>query len=344
MGGSRGRRRAGVSVAGVLTGALALALTGCGVVTTTKEDRAYAEKLAETHYPGLLRVIEAHTLIPEASGSEVVFAMTDNPDAVVRIRVDAEAGTCNTHGCREVLDKAVERGRQEGAAVRALVDTFRRCGHEVLAVDPQTGAPWIAASLTNSTVSTLIADLGGCARQWKEAAPRSDGDAVKGASVNVVSPSVAAKRRKAPKSQPTAMRLSGSSLRASLGSHAYYSVGYGAKDGRVDPSSGSARIVRPFKERQEFAAAVHSAVADRLRADHPRVQVSDFEWVWRLEPGTVDRVTGYVLYCEEPDGEKSCLGDLAVLVTTDLEGNPVGELRHVGKVREGRGPLRLPPM
>ncbi|MFF5336520.1 SCO7460 family lipoprotein [Streptomyces sp. NPDC013181] len=345
MSGSRGRRRTGAAaVTGMLTGALALALTGCGLVTTTKEDRAYAEKLAATHHPGVLRVIEAHTLLPKSSGSEVVFAVTDDPDAVVRMRVDAEAGTCNTHDCREVMDQAIEKGRQEADALRAVVGSFRACGHEVLAVDPQTGAPWIAASLTNSTVSARIGELGGCARKWKEAAGGKDGGAVRGASVNVVSPAVAAKRHQGAKTQPTAMRLSGSSLLASLGSHAYYSVGFGAVDGRVDPSSGNARIVRPFKERQKFAAAVHGAVGDLLRAEHPRVRVSDYEWVWRLEPGTVDRVTGYVLYCEEPDGEKSCLGDRAVLVTTDLAGKPVGGLRHVGKVREGRGPLRLPPM
>ncbi|GAA2984895.1 lipoprotein [Streptomyces drozdowiczii] len=339
MGGSSRRRAAGASVAGVLACAVALTLTltGCGVVTT-KEDRRYAEKLADRYHPGVLRVIEAHTLVPHASGSEITFAVTDDPDAVVRMRVDAEAGTCNSHDCQGVMDEAVERGRREAAALRVLIDTFRRCGHEVIAVDPQTGAPWIVASPTDATVSALLKDIGACARQWK------DGTEVKGASVNLVSPSVAEKRPAGKKSQPTAMRLSATSLLAALSGHAYYSAGYQATDGRVDPSSGSARIVRPFDERQKFAAAVHSAVEARLRADHPRVRVSDYEWVWRLEPGTVHRLTGYVLYCEEPDGDKTCLGDRAVLVTTDLDGTPRGELRHVGKVREGRGPLRLPPM
>ncbi|MGW2659291.1 hypothetical protein ACWC1D_37500, partial [Streptomyces sp. NPDC001478] len=54
------------------------------------------------------------------------------------------------------------------------------------------------------------------------------------------------------------------------------------------------------------------------------------------------RLTGYVLYCEEPDGDLTCLGDMAVEVTTDVRGTPVGEPRPVGSVREGRGPLRLP--
>ncbi|MGW2474064.1 hypothetical protein [Streptomyces sp. NPDC001665] len=166
------------------------------------------------------------------------------------MRVDAYAGTCDTRDCRGVMDEAVGRGRRDAAALRVPLGAFRRCGHEVIAVDPQTGAPWIAVSPTNATVTGL----------------------------------------------------------------------------------------------QKFAAAVHRAVKDRLRAAHPRVQVSDYEWIWRLEPGTVDRLTGYVLYCEEPDGDKECLGDRAVLATTDHHGGLLGELREIGEVREGPGPLELPPM
>ncbi|MFE7624100.1 SCO7460 family lipoprotein [Streptomyces sp. NPDC057509] len=344
MGRSSRTRKVGAGVAGALACALALALTGCGVVST-KEDRKFAAKLADTYYPGVLKVIEAHKLFPQAGGSEITFAMTDDPDAVVRMRVDADAGTCNTHTCRGVMDDAVERGRREAAALRVLVDTFRRCGHEVIAIEPQTGAPWIVASPANATVTALLKDIGSCVRQWKEeAGSGKEGTEVKGAAVNLASPSVAEGRPRGKKSQPTAMRLGSTSLLAALTSHNYYSVGYAATDGRIDPASGSARIVRPFEAREKFAAAVHEAVGNRLRATYPRVQVSDYDWVWRLEPGTVDRVTGYVLYCEEPDGDKSCLGDQAVLVTTDLHGEPLGELRHVGKVREGRGPLRLPPM
>ncbi|THA68725.1 hypothetical protein E6P78_13430 [Streptomyces sp. A0958] len=331
-------------MAGALACALALALTGCGVVST-KEDRRFAEKLADTYHPDVLKVIEAHKLIPNAGGSEITFAMTDDPDAVVRMRVDADAGTCNTHECRGVMDDAVRRGRREAAALRVLVDTFRRCGHEVIGVEPSTGAPWIVASPTNATVTALLKDIGSCVRQWKEeAGSGKEGTEVKGASVSLASPSVAEGRPAGRKSQPTAMRLSAAPLLAALSSHDYYEVGYAATDGRIDAGSGRARIVRPFEAREEFAGAVHSAVRSRLRATYPRVQISDYDWVWRLEPGTVDRVTGYVLYCEEPDGDKSCLGDQAVLVTTDLHGKPLGGLRHVGKVREGRGPLRLPPM
>ncbi|MFF7339911.1 hypothetical protein ACFZAT_21575 [Streptomyces sp. NPDC008163] len=188
MGGSPRRRRTAAETAGALAFGLAAALAGCGWVTTTEEDRAYAEKPAAKHHPSVLRVIDAHTLLPRSGGSEITFAMTDDPDAVVRMRVDADAGTCDTHDCRGVMDEAVERGRRDAAALRGLLGAFRRCGHEVVAVDPQTGAPWIAASPTNATVTGLLKDIGACARQ------RKDGTEVKGASVSLVSPAVAGKR------------------------------------------------------------------------------------------------------------------------------------------------------
>lgn len=342
MGGSSGTRGFGAGAAGALVCSVALMLGGCAAVST-KEDRRFAEELAETYHPGDLRVIGADKLFPKAGGSEITFSVTDDPDAVVRMRVDAEAGTCNTHSCRGVLDDAVERGRQEAARLRVLVDTFKDCGHEVIAVEPSSGAPWIVASLTDESVTRVLKDIGSCVRRWREADSGKDRSAVRGASVNLASPSVAQERPAGKASQPTAMRLSATPLLAALQSHPYYIAGYTATDGRIDPA-GRARIVRPSESRREFARTVHRAVEARLRTSYPRVQVSDYDWVWRLEPGTVERLTGYVLYCEEPDGEKTCLGDQAVVVTTDVHGAPVGELRPVGRVREGRGPLRLPPL
>ncbi|WNI20616.1 SCO7460 family lipoprotein [Streptomyces sp. ITFR-16] len=343
MGGSTRARRWRAVATGALVGSVALVLGGCGVVTT-KEDRRFAVKLADEHYPGVLRVIGAHTLFPQASGSEITFAVTDDPDAVVRIRVDAKAGTCNTHACGGVLDEAVERGRRDADLLRVLVGTFERCGHEVIGVEPSTGAPWIVAEPTDATVAPVLKDIGACVRQWVEAREAKDPSAKKeGASVNLVSRAVAEKRPTGKASQPTAMRLSATPLLAALHAHPYFAASYAVVDGRID-TTGSARIVRPFTEQQKFARTVQSGVKERLRTTHPRVQISDFDWVWQLEPGTVDRFTGYVLYCEEPDGEKTCLGDRAVVVTTDGDGRPIGELRPVGKVREGRGPLRLPPL
>ncbi|MGW1227236.1 SCO7460 family lipoprotein [Streptomyces sp. NPDC002530] len=341
MGGVRGRHGTRAGMAGALLCSVALLLSGCGVLDT-KDDRRYAEKLADEHYPGMLRVIGARTLFPQSEGSEISFAVADDPDAVVRFRIDAGKGTCNSHPCLGVLDEAVTRGRAEARRLRLMIRSFAACGYEVIAYEPASGAPWIVGSLTNDTVKATLADIGACVRTWRQAEARTDAAAgARGAAVNLASPSVAEGRPVGKASEPTAVRLTDTRLRASLQSRPYYAVGYAAADGTLD-TSGSARIVRPFDVQEKFAANVRRSVRERLRAAHPRVQMSTYQGVWRLEPGTVDRLTGYVLYCEEPDGDLTCLGDMAVEVTTDVRGTPVGEPRPVGSVREGRGPLRLP--
>ncbi|MFJ3600901.1 MULTISPECIES: hypothetical protein [unclassified Streptomyces] len=81
-----------------------------------------------------------------------------------------------------------------------------------------------------------------------------------------------------------------------------------------------------------------------MRTTYPRVVVSDYQWIRRLEPGRVDRRTGCVLFCREPGVRGRCVNaDDAALVTTDERGSPVGKIRLVHDVREGTGALRLPP-
>ncbi|NEE45197.1 hypothetical protein G3M55_11340, partial [Streptomyces sp. SID8455] len=104
------------------------------------------------------------------------------------------------------------------------------------------------------------------------------------------------------------------------------------------------RAVRPFKESQAFGKTVQDAVREELRATYPNVVMSTYQWVWRLEPGRIDRQTGYLLFCPEPGERGRCdNSDDAVLVTADEHGNPVGKIRIVHDVREGTGALRLPP-
>ncbi|MGW2659143.1 SCO7460 family lipoprotein, partial [Streptomyces sp. NPDC001478] len=163
MGGVRGRHGTRAGMAGALLCSVALLLSGCGVLDT-KDDRRYAEKLADEHYPGMLRVIGARTLFPQSEGSEISFAVADDPDAVVRLRVDAGKGTCNSHPCLGVLDEAVTRGRAEARRLRLMIRTFAACGYEVIAYEPASGAPWIVGSLTNDTVKATLADIGACVR------------------------------------------------------------------------------------------------------------------------------------------------------------------------------------
>ncbi|MFH9264788.1 SCO7460 family lipoprotein [Streptomyces sp. NPDC017546] len=345
MTGSR-RRRWRAALTGALTGSLVMLLGACGVVDTD-DDRRAAEELAEKHFPGQLTAIGARTLFPGSGGSEVTFAVTDDRDAVVRLRIDtdrADEGTCDRKDCAGALAEAMKRGRQQAEDLRVLKGAFDACGYEVVALGPTGTPPYVVAELTNATVAKVLGEIGECVQRWVTASEADSALAkAQGAYVNVISPSVADRRDQGEESWPTVMRLTRSGLRASLTEQAYFSASYEIEAGRVD-TTGSARAVRPLRERQKFADTVQAAVQEQLRATYPRVVMSTYQWIWRLEPGRVDRQTGYVLFCPEPDARGQCVNsDDAALVTTDEHGRPVGEIRLVHDVREGTGMLRLPP-
>ncbi|MET7871204.1 SCO7460 family lipoprotein [Streptomyces cyaneofuscatus] len=342
MAGSR-RRQWRAAATCVLAGSLVALLGACGVVTT-KEDRRAAVELADKHFPGQIKAIGARTLFPGTGGSEVTFAVADDRDAVVRLRINADKGTCDSKECAGVLAETVARGRAEAAAYRTLRDAFDACGYEVIALGPTGTPPYVVAELTNATVRRVLADIGGCVQRWVTASGADTPLAkAKASYVNVVSPAVAGKRDRGKDSWPTLLRLTRSDLVASLTKHTYHSASYDIVDGRVD-TTGSARVVRPFKESQAFGKTVQDAVREELRATYPNVVMSTYQWVWRLEPGRIDRQTGYLLFCPEPGERGRCVNsDDAVLVTADERGNPVGKIRIVHDVREGTGVLRLPP-
>ncbi|MET8725838.1 hypothetical protein ABZV81_01445 [Streptomyces parvus] len=345
MAGSR-RRRWRAALTGALAGSLVVALGACGVVDT-KDDRRAAEELAETHFPGQLKAVEARTLFPGSGGSEVTFAVTDDRDAVVRLRIDTDAAggpMCDRKECGGVLAEAVQRGRQQAEDFRTLRGAFDACGYEVVALGTTGTSPYVVAELTNATVTRVLGEIGECVQRWVTASGAGSALAKAQAShVNVVTPSVADRRDRGKDSWPTVMRLTRSDLLASLNKHAYVSTSYEIEAGRVD-TTGRARVVRPFREREKFGETVQNAVKEQLRATYPRVVMTTFQWIWQLEPGRVDRQTGYVLFCPEPGARGQCVNpDDAALVTTDGRGNPVGKIRLVHDVREGTGALRLPP-
>ncbi|CAM5365389.1 SCO7460 family lipoprotein [Streptomyces griseus] len=345
MAGSR-RRGWRAALTGTLAGSLVVLVGACGVVDT-KDDRRAAEELAEKHFPGQLRAIGARTLFPGTGGSEVTFAVTDDRDAVVRLRIDtdqADQGLCDRKDCAGVLAEAVKRGRQQADDFRTLKGAFDSCGYEVIALGTTGAAPYVVAELTNATVTKVLGEIGECVQRWVTASG-ADSALAKGRAsyVNVVSPSVADRRDRGKDSWPTVMRLTRTDLLASLTKHTYFSASYDFEAGRVD-TTGRARVVRPFREREKFGETVQNAVKEQLRATYPRVVMSTYQWIWRLEPGRVDRQTGYVLFCPEPGARGQCVNpDDAALVTTDEHGNPVGKIQLVHDVREGTGALRLPP-
>ncbi|MEW2071702.1 hypothetical protein [Streptomyces sp. NPDC007346] len=341
MAGSR-RRQLRAAVTCVLVGSLVALVGACGAVST-KEDRGAAQELADKHLPGQLKTIGARTLFPSTGGSEVTFAVADDRDAVVRLRIDADKGTCDGKECAGVLTEAVARGRSDAAAYRTVRDAFDACGYEVIALGLPGSPPYVVAELTNATVEKVLAEIGGCVQRWVTASGADSPLAkAKASHVNVVSPAVAAKRDRGKDTWPAVMRLTRGNLLASLTKRTYHSASYDINDGQVD-TAGKARVVRPFKESQEFGKAVQEAVRDELRATYPNVVVTPYQWIWRLEPGRVDRQTGYLLFCPEPNERGKCVNsDDAVLVTADEHGNPVGKLRIVHDVRDGTGSLRLP--
>lgn len=187
MAGSR-RRQWRAVVTCVLAGSLVALAGACGVVTT-KEDRRAAEELADKHFPGRIKAIGARTLFPGTGGSEVTFAVADDRDAVVRLRIDADKGTCDGKDCAGALTEAVARGRSDAAAFRTLRDAFDACGYEVIALGPTGTPPYVVAELTNATVERVLADIGGCVQRWVTASGAdSPLGKAKASYVNVVSP------------------------------------------------------------------------------------------------------------------------------------------------------------
>ncbi|MYV54791.1 hypothetical protein [Streptomyces sp. SID3212] len=88
------------------------------------------------------------------------FAPADDPDAVVRLRIDGRAGTREGRSCEDALDEAVERGRAGARELRRLIQAFGRRGHGILAVSPGGTAPWIATALTDATIARGLAEVG----------------------------------------------------------------------------------------------------------------------------------------------------------------------------------------
>ncbi|WP_328584532.1 SCO7460 family lipoprotein [Streptomyces sp. NBC_00370] len=344
MGGSGARSHRGRRV-GARLGALTLALLvgGCGVLGTGG-DRRHAAELADRRYPGVLDVVAVRTLFPQAAGSEVSFAVADDPDAVVRLRIDAHAGSCEGKDCAGALDRAVEEGRAQAVALRRITSSFAACGYPALAVDPGLGRVWVAASPTGSTVTRVLAEAGACVRAWAPGRDENGGaTAVTSVSVHLVSPAVAARLPAGHPSWPTMMRLTDGKLLTALSKRPYYTATYPVRDGEVDPDSGTAVITRPYTYEKAFGDTVQREVGDRLRRTYPRAEVSTYHGIWQLEPGTVDRLRGYVLFCDGPRADgRLCMGDHAVAVTADPEGHPVGGFRVIRDI--GSGPLRLPPL
>ncbi|MFI6347962.1 SCO7460 family lipoprotein [Streptomyces sp. NPDC050560] len=325
-------------------------LLASGCATTTKADRRAARELAEKVYPGELRVVRAGTLFPETSGSEVTFALRDDPDAAVVLRMDAKRDDCGGEPCEEALRSARDSGERAAADWRALDTAFAGCGHRVLGVTAAGGSvsePWIAAPLTNDTATAALTEVGACLQAWARALP-GDGEAGRrtGMSVHIVAPEHARGLPGGRDGDPTVLRMSSRRLLAALSKHTFHTASFRWHGDTPVPGSGQLVRTQPFEEGQRFADRARGSVAAWLAAEHPDAAVVDaWSGVWHLAPGRVDRLRGYVLFCAgKPAAGQRCYGDRAALVTVDPQGRLRGTPAVLDGIRDERGALRLPPL
>ncbi|MFF9339848.1 MULTISPECIES: SCO7460 family lipoprotein [unclassified Streptomyces] len=341
---ARSLRDAARRLAGVLALVLAGAgLTGCGTFSTG-DDRKRAEEIAERVAPGALEVVGVRNLFPQTGGAEVSFRIKGDADAVVRLRVDAGKDDCEGRSCDERLTAAIARARLAAGDFRVLRREFGACGYEVHALSADGTGPWISAPLGADTVRPLVASVGECLDRLARA---RGGPAPAYLSVKVAPPDRVADLPGDP-GQPSLMRLTGGERLGALAGGTYHRVGFRAgPDGRVDRATGEVDLVQPFSERQRFGDAVRASAEEWLRTEAdpplPRAVAAEYTGVWKLLPGRVDRVGGWVLYCERPEGQRPvCLGRHALAVTAGLDGSLTAEPRVFHGVREGDGPLGLP--
>ncbi|MFD9948679.1 SCO7460 family lipoprotein [Nonomuraea sp. NPDC059023] len=303
-------------------GLLGMVVLAGGCSLGTGDDRSRAEELAGKLYPGRLKVVGARNLFPETNGSEIMFALAGDPDAVVRLRIDAEQDTCDRKPCESQLAAAVRKGEELGENWRRLAAGFQSCGHPIIAANAPLSEVWIEAAPTNATIASFLGTVRGCLGTGRALA------------VNFATPAVAAKRPRGGEGLPTFLRMTETKVLAALSGEPYLVASYSPAN---EPS---ARIVRPFDQRQEFEKRARAGATEWLAANRPGAMVGGVVGVWRLRPGRVDRLMGYVLFCETQQAK--CQGDRAVAMTVDPQGNPVGDMRVVENIRDQGGVLRLP--
>lgn len=308
-----------------------MALGSAAGLTRTRRSRRLAVRTAERLFPGRLEVIGARSLFPATGGAEIVFRVTDDPDAVVRLRVGV------TEPADAALAAAMAEGLARAAAWRGLDTAFRDGGWEVYALGKEVADPWIAAEVRDGAVGEMLDGIGGCLARWPGAPATS---------VLIAAPDLV---RTLPggrdEGRPTMLRLTARRRLAALtGRQPYYRASFEWRDGAPLPGSGRLGLVRPFDDGQRFAAAVEASAAAWLADADPAATVCSALGVWDLLPERTDRLTGYVIYRDEPEPGPVYLGKHALRVTTDLAGALTTTPTPLRNVRTARGPLRLPPL
>lgn len=287
--------------------------------------RRLAEDAAETAHPARLTVISARPCFPASGGAEILFRVADDPDAFVRLRVDRAPPTAAQ--VREAVDEALAAA----ARWRALSAALRRGGHEVHALGRIVADPWIAAAPSNDTVEDLLTGLRKCLAGQPDVLP---------AAVMIAAPAVVRTLpRERDPSLPTLLRLNADRRLAALsGRRPYYRASFGAE------GSPEMSIVHPFALWRRYEAAVTASASAWLAGAMPGTGVSAVMSRTRLAPGRVDRVRVHVVFHDGPRQPRPPQGNHALAATTDLDGTFVGAPTVLRDIRDGTGPLHLPPL
>lgn len=289
-------------------------------LTTTRRDRQRAVALGELVFPGRLSAVSARTLFPVTTGSEVILRLRDDPDAVVRVRM--EQGRLGEGELRAAVTLAVTQAE----AWRHLKSAYSAAGYEIYALTRYVDTPWVAAEVTAETVEAVLAGLAKCSRDTGVEA------------VHILPPDAVRQLPPPQRDIPTLLRLTDRRRLSALSAQrTYHRVSY-------DTHPPALSLVRPFDQRQLFDATLTTAAGEWLAHHLPGAEVTAVMNVSRLLPAHLDRLTGYVIYRDAPDASRVPLGNHALLVTTDLAGALVTEPTVLRNIREGRGALRLPPL
>ncbi|OZM72078.1 hypothetical protein CFN78_16160 [Amycolatopsis antarctica] len=312
-------------------------------ILNTAPDGRQAAALAERLRPGLLTVVSARPLFPQDLGSEVVFALADDPDAVVRLRMDRSAAVSEEERA-VALTEAIELGRLRATGLRALLSTFDGAGVPVVGLRPGHRDPWIALRLTDETVTAELSRIAGLVLDWRRERERLGVPVGPwSASVRIVDPAAAANCPVTDPALPTELRLTDDAVLAALRAHRTVVASFPPHREGTVPVPSDVHLSRPDEDARVFRERVSGAVARWLRTAVPGAAPEEPGAIWRLAPGRAGLLTGHVLFADGP-APKGTPGraDHAVTVTADLDGATVGDFRVLRNVRDERGRLRLP--
>jgi hypothetical protein len=324
-----------------LLSAVACLVAACGssgVTRDAKADEKTAQELADRLFPGELTVLGSESIFPRDTGSKVTFSVRDDPDAAVRVDVDSHRDTLEQR-----LRDAVSTGRAQAAELRLLTGAFRDCGREIIGIEeiaPYSNdvlqiTAWVAAPITNATVSALLSQLDGCITAWGE--KRAGSDSPWKAKHTNLSLNIVSSAEPSTLTGPTYLRLTDRDLIKTLAGSEHY------RTLTLDGQQSVGDVLFPAMSFE--GAKLESAARDWLaKADvNPKPRIGRYlSLANRLEPGTVDRMRAYVTVCYSASESPPCEDEGAIGFTVDRPTGATRDFTLIRKVKDNDGKYRYP--